>query len=69
MVYNREENFIEGLSRLAEIVYVKDGLKKDGTIIAREIRGHSRYGCVHASRPAGSTKRSLPRFAVSSPEL
>ncbi|MCL5734977.1 MAG: xanthine dehydrogenase family protein molybdopterin-binding subunit [Actinobacteria bacterium] len=39
MVYTREENFIEGLNRLAEIVYVKDGLKKDGTIVAREIKG------------------------------
>ena len=39
MVYSREENFIEGLNRLAEIVYVKDGLKKDGTIIAREVKG------------------------------
>ena len=39
MVYTREECFIEGLNRLAEIVYVKDGLKKDGTIIAREVKG------------------------------
>jgi CO/xanthine dehydrogenase Mo-binding subunit len=38
MVYTREECFIEGLNRLGEIVYVKDGLKKDGTIIAREVR-------------------------------
>jgi CO/xanthine dehydrogenase Mo-binding subunit len=38
MVYSREECFIEGLNRLSEVVYVKDGLKKDGTIVAREIK-------------------------------
>ena len=38
MVYTREESFIEGLNRLAEIVYIKDALKKDGTILAREIK-------------------------------
>ena len=38
MAYTREESFIEGLNRLSEVVYVKDGIKKDGTIIAREIK-------------------------------
>jgi carbon-monoxide dehydrogenase large subunit len=37
-VYTREECFIDGLNRLPKTIYVKDGIKKDGTIIAREIK-------------------------------
>ncbi len=38
MVYTREECFIDGLNRLPKIIYIKDGLKKDGTIVAREMK-------------------------------
>ena len=37
-VYTREECFVDGLNRLPKTIYVKDGIKKDGTIIAREIK-------------------------------
>ena len=38
MVYSREECFIDGLNRLPKVVYIKDGLKKDGTLVAREMK-------------------------------
>jgi CO/xanthine dehydrogenase Mo-binding subunit len=63
IVYTREENFIDGFNRLPKVIYVKDGLKRDGTIIAREIKviintgaygGHApltiRNGAFHASQ-------------------
>jgi CO/xanthine dehydrogenase Mo-binding subunit len=37
-VYTREETFIDGLNRLPKVIYVKDGLKKDGTLLARELK-------------------------------
>ncbi|MFC1910550.1 xanthine dehydrogenase family protein molybdopterin-binding subunit [Chloroflexota bacterium] len=38
MVYSRAETFIDGLNRLPKVVYVKDGVSKDGTLLAREIK-------------------------------
>jgi carbon-monoxide dehydrogenase large subunit len=38
LVYTREECFVDGLNRLPKIIYIKDGVKKDGTIVAREMR-------------------------------
>ncbi len=38
MVYTREECFFDGLNRLPKIIYIKDGVKKDGTIVAREMK-------------------------------
>lgn len=38
IVYTREECFLDGLNRLPKIIYIKDGLKKDGTIVAREVK-------------------------------
>lgn len=38
MVYTRKESFIDGLNRLPKIIYVKDGVKKDGILLAREIK-------------------------------
>ncbi len=63
MVYTREECFIDGFNRLPKVVYIKDGVKNDGTIVAREIKviintgaysGHApltiRNGAFHASQ-------------------
>lgn len=36
--YSREEEFIAAGQRPGTVVYMKDGLKKDGTIVAREIK-------------------------------
>jgi CO/xanthine dehydrogenase Mo-binding subunit len=38
MVYSREECFVDGFNRLPKIIYIKDGVKRDGTIVAREIK-------------------------------
>ncbi|MFC1845978.1 xanthine dehydrogenase family protein molybdopterin-binding subunit [Chloroflexota bacterium] len=38
MVYTREENFLDGLTRLPDVIYIKDGVKKDGTLVAREAK-------------------------------
>ena len=38
MVYSREECFVDGFNRLPKIIYLKDGIKKDGTFTAREIK-------------------------------
>jgi len=38
MVYSREDCFIDGLNRLPKVVYIKDGVNKDGTLVAREMK-------------------------------
>jgi CO/xanthine dehydrogenase Mo-binding subunit len=38
MVYSREECFLDGLNRLPKIIYIKDGIRKDGTLVAREVK-------------------------------
>lgn len=37
-VYTREEQFVDGRQQVPIIVYIKDGVKKDGTLVARKIR-------------------------------
>ncbi|MFH1651985.1 MAG: xanthine dehydrogenase family protein molybdopterin-binding subunit [Chloroflexota bacterium] len=37
MVYSREECFIDGLNRLPMVIYLKDGVRSDGTLVAREM--------------------------------
>ena len=36
--YTRVEEFIDGGQRESMVIYIKDGMKKDGTIVAREMR-------------------------------
>jgi len=38
LVLNRDEVFVDGTSRESMTIYIKDGVKKDGTLVAREIR-------------------------------
>jgi CO/xanthine dehydrogenase Mo-binding subunit len=38
-IFTREEEFIDGGHREATVIYIKDGVKKDGTLVAREIKG------------------------------
>jgi CO/xanthine dehydrogenase Mo-binding subunit len=38
LAFTREEVFIEASVRHPFVVYIKDGVKKDGTIIARQMR-------------------------------
>ncbi|MGD0235120.1 MAG: molybdopterin cofactor-binding domain-containing protein, partial [Syntrophorhabdales bacterium] len=38
LVYTRDEVFTDGYSRAPAVIYIKDGVKKDGTLVAREIK-------------------------------
>jgi CO/xanthine dehydrogenase Mo-binding subunit len=38
LVYTREEQFVDANTRVAVVTYVKDGVKKDGTIVARQVK-------------------------------
>ncbi len=38
LVLSRDEVFLDGTSRESMTIYIKDGVKKDGTLLAREIR-------------------------------
>ena len=38
LVLGRDEVFLDGTSRESMTIYIKDGVKKDGTLLAREIR-------------------------------
>ena len=51
IVYSREETFVDGLNRLSTTIYVKDGLKQDGTILARELKLIANTGAYAAHGP------------------
>ena len=38
VVYSRKDCFIDGLNRLPCVFYIKEGVKKDGTLLAREMK-------------------------------
>jgi len=38
LVFTREEVFLHGGSRVPMIIYIKDGVKKDGTLVARQMK-------------------------------
>jgi CO/xanthine dehydrogenase Mo-binding subunit len=38
VTYSREDGFLDGLNRVPVVVYIKDGVKSDGTLLAREMR-------------------------------
>jgi CO/xanthine dehydrogenase Mo-binding subunit len=38
LAFNREEEFLRGGTRVPMIIYIKDGVKKDGTLLAREMK-------------------------------
>lgn len=44
IVYTREECFMDGLNRLPKTIYIKDGIKKDGTLVAREMKLYINVG-------------------------
>jgi carbon-monoxide dehydrogenase large subunit len=62
LTLSREEVFLDGSQREPIIVYIKDGVKKDGTVVAREIKL-----IVHAGAYTGlmaQVARSAPFGAV-----
>jgi CO/xanthine dehydrogenase Mo-binding subunit len=38
LVLTRDEVFVDGQSEIPQVIYIKDGVKKDGTLVAREVR-------------------------------
>lgn len=38
VVYDRKECFTDGLNRLPTVIHLKDGVKRDGTLLAREMK-------------------------------
>ncbi len=53
LIYSREEEFYRGGTRVATIVNIKDGVKKDGTLVARQIE---------AILPSGGSTESVVAF-------
>src|SRR5262249_53420774 len=46
IVYSREEEFLDGRPAPGAVIWVKTGVKKDGTIMARQAYGLWDSGCV-----------------------
>jgi CO/xanthine dehydrogenase Mo-binding subunit len=44
IVYTREECFLDGLNRLPVVIFIKDGIKKDGILMAREMKLYVNVG-------------------------
>jgi CO/xanthine dehydrogenase Mo-binding subunit len=69
VAFTREECFVDGLNRLPKVIYVKDGIKKDGTILAREMKvivncgAYTDYGPLTIRNGAfHATQYRLPHF-------
>jgi CO/xanthine dehydrogenase Mo-binding subunit len=58
--FNREETFISTLTRHGAIVHVKSGVKKDGTLRAREITIYWGGGAYSEKSPTVCIRGSLP---------
>jgi CO/xanthine dehydrogenase Mo-binding subunit len=74
LVLTREEQFIDSHQRTAVITYIKDGIKKDGTIIARKMKiivdlGRHAESALATSRfcgYSGLSTYSIPNFTLDS---
>ena len=51
--FTREEMFMCGGSRVPTVIYIKDGVKKDGTLVAREMRVLFNLGAYAGIGPLG----------------
>ncbi len=58
--FNREETFISTLTRHEAVVYCKSGVKKDGTIMAREMTIYWGAGAYAEKSPTVCIRGSLP---------
>ncbi len=38
LVFTRDELFVDGVTEIPMVIYMKDGVKRDGTLVAREVR-------------------------------
>jgi len=60
IVYTREEDFISGRPRISEIIDLRMGFKKDGTMIAKSVMVTADSG-AYAGNTSGISKVSLTR--------
>jgi len=58
--FNREETFISTLTRHEAVVYAKTGVKKDGTLMAREMTIYWGAGAYAEKSPTVCIRGSLP---------
>ena len=63
--FNREETFISTLTRHEAVVYCKSGVKKDGTLMAREMTIYWGAGAYAVKKPDGVHRGSLRAWSVS----
>lgn len=59
MVLTREEEFICGMPRVPAVIYLKMGVKKDGTFMAKEARIFSDNGAYSGSSPSIMTTTAI----------
>ncbi len=74
LVYTRDEVFIDGITEIPMIIYIKDGVKKDGTLVARKVKlimnggaysGNNVVGTYNGSFASSATYR-VPNFWIDS---
>ncbi len=58
--FNREETFISTLTRHEAVVYIKSGVKKDGTLLARQMTLYWGAGAYAEKSPTVCIRGSLP---------
>jgi carbon-monoxide dehydrogenase large subunit len=58
--FNRPETFISTITRHEAIVYIKSGVKRDGTLVARDMRIYWGAGAYAEKSPTVCIKGSLP---------
>lgn len=72
LVYTRDEVFIDGITEIPMVIYIKDGVKKDGTLVVREMKvvmnggaysGNNVVGAYNGSFASGGTYR-IPNFFI-----
>ncbi|MDP2743888.1 MAG: xanthine dehydrogenase family protein molybdopterin-binding subunit, partial [Dehalococcoidia bacterium] len=59
LVLSREEDLVDGGSREDMVVYIKDGVKKDGTLIAREMKLLINIGAYSSGNMISATIHAL----------
>ncbi|MFC1970801.1 xanthine dehydrogenase family protein molybdopterin-binding subunit [Chloroflexota bacterium] len=53
LAYTRDEVFIDGVTEMPMVIYLKDGVKKDGTLVAREMKVIINAGAYSGISPVG----------------
>ncbi|MFC1968493.1 xanthine dehydrogenase family protein molybdopterin-binding subunit, partial [Chloroflexota bacterium] len=59
LTFIREEVFVDGTSDIPTVVYIKDGVKKDGTLLAREMTAFINSGAYSGTLPLITRAASL----------